>query len=877
MTTEIAEQIIALGQAARELLRFAWTRTPRSDRLANDGLIAVGKTFATDPSASAALLRRAIEPDHLRQHGHTELRWVAQHIKSIARGDPNLAVDIYYAAYGYSEESDDATNLGNSALLPLRSNRRQDYQGAWFLLSEAIPHILKDNLEAGVRAVVRALDGYVRRERHFDPNPGEPATESFSLGTADANFRTDWSHSWYRAGYQPNQDAPVLLKKFDDFLRDLSTGGDAGAKIAQILQVLSLEPDVVAAIWGSLLVAGAENPSLWARHLQPLACAAPIMVSSDTRYQLGSFIGKAYDHLAIDERRAIEGAILGLADDGPAGRSKAALAGCIPKPLIATSEMRAYLETLEESGKARPNARPFEIISSFGEFDTDGYLKSEGVSLEDAESAALREMMRGVESLSQQGGRPDLSSTSVRRQLSVLKALHKALATRFRGRVPDKLFEHATGLLAEAAGRLAHAAPAVLAAPPVKSGLKSILLFCAVSENPHYDAARAKDFHENLSWGGPSARTAAANGLILLTRASKSRDPGMMAAIRKLARDRAPQVRLQIIQSLAMLGVLDPVWAWSEVEHVLAKEPTRGVVASAIGALAGLTYLDIPRSIRGAKGVLRRYRNKWKPGMAMCRSSATTLIFDIHVFHSNAEADKFASDLMNDLPRNADTVRELTARYSDNLLKGSVTDARAVDNGPRVKVLSFYQSVTDGAFSEIEERAARLDMRTFNLWPEGEQAAVRDMFGILDEVSLRLRFAAGAHNDGSSPDEEISPERARLYWEAKPTFARLAGAVVAPVAHHLIEALETFIPLDPAGVFALAAQAVRSAERGGYSDESAAAALVVRIIQRYLADYRVVFSDSARLDDLMDCLDVFVRAGWPAAQSLTFKVGEIWR
>jgi hypothetical protein len=42
-------------------------------------------------------------------------------------------------------------------------------------------------------------------------------------------------------------------------------------------------------------------------------------------------------------------------------------------------------------------------------------------------------------------------------------------------------------------------------------------------------------------------------------------------------------------------------------------------------------------------------------------------------------------------------------------------------------------------------------------------------------------------------------------------------------------------------------------------------------------DYRAIFADHARLDDLMDCLDVFVRAGWPAAQSLTFKVGEIWR
>jgi hypothetical protein len=37
--------------------------------------------------------------------------------------------------------------------------------------------------------------------------------------------------------------------------------------------------------------------------------------------------------------------------------------------------------------------------------------------------------------------------------------------------------------------------------------------------------------------------------------------------------------------------------------------------------------------------------------------------------------------------------------------------------------------------------------------------------------------------------------------------------------------------------------------------------------------HREVFVESNRLDDLMDCADVFVRAGWPNAQALTFRLG----
>src|SRR5664279_3465378 len=98
--TATSNQIASVGKAARDLLRFAWTRKPRPDLMIINGITAVAKTFASDPAASAVLLRQAIEPDHLKEDGYRELRWIAQQIKIIEKNDPNLAVDIYRAAYG---------------------------------------------------------------------------------------------------------------------------------------------------------------------------------------------------------------------------------------------------------------------------------------------------------------------------------------------------------------------------------------------------------------------------------------------------------------------------------------------------------------------------------------------------------------------------------------------------------------------------------------------------------------------------------------------------------------------------------------------------------------------------------------------------------
>jgi hypothetical protein len=872
--TATPEQISAIGSAARELLRFAWARQPRADILVINGLIAAAKTFATDVTASAALLRQAIEPEHLRKYGYKELSWIVRQIGIIAKNDPNMAVEIYAAAYGYSESSGDSTNMGNSVLLSLTSNRRQDYEGAWFQLAEALPSLLDGNLEAGVRALARGLDGYVGRQCH-SAYPGEPTSASFSLGQVTAKFKPDWSHSWYRGGFQPRQDAPVLLTKFDEYLQRIAGDNEAKDKIRRMLTTLAQESGV-AAIWASLLIAGTQNPALYARLLAPLASAAPILLSSDTRYQAGAFITAAYEHLLDDERATIERAILALSGERE-DRSKVALAGCIPKSLIATTEMRTYVEHAEQAGALRPNVPPIRYTSSFRAFDTDAYLESEGVSLEEPESAALRELMRNVEVLSTAAGTPDLSVRSVRSQLPALEALRKGLANRLRGNVPNTLFEHATGKLAEAASRIARAAPAVLKAPSIKVALKRILLFCAASDNPRYDAAEEKRFHESLSWGGPSARALAAEGFLNLIRADKNRDSQIMAAVHKLARDPVAHVRLQIIQNLAMLRILDPTWSWSEMEYVLAKEPTRGVVSGALTSLGRLADLDIPRAIRLAKALIRRYRKKKGAGMAHSRSSAETLIFDIHIHRDIAEADTFASALMDDVQKNSEIIKHLVARYSDNLLSGSVDKPEAADNRPRQKTLNFYRVVTERAFAEIDKRAASLDIRKFDAWPGSDQETVRQMFSILDEVSIRLRIAAGTHDEGATPAIDVSPQHPRLYREAQSLFARLAGATVASIAHNLIQALETFIPIDPPGVFALIAESVRSAEQGRYALESMAVDLIVRIVERYLADYRSVFADRARLDDLMDCLDVFVRAGWPSAQALTFRLGEIWR
>jgi hypothetical protein len=65
---------------------------------------------------------------------------------------------------------------------------------------------------------------------------------------------------------------------------------------------------------------------------------------------------------------------------------------------------------------------------------------------------------------------------------------------------------------------------------------------------------------------------------------------------------------------------------------------------------------------------------------------------------------------------------------------------------------------------------------------------------------------------------------------------------------------------------------------GGYQFEQMAADLVVRLVERYLAEYRELLQNDPKCRQaLVELLDTFVRAGWPAARQLTYRLEEIFR
>jgi hypothetical protein len=866
----VPEQTVPTGMAARRLLEYGLSRQPRASHLIIAAIIAVAKTMGTDPEASSHILHRLIEPSHLAEFGYEELRWLASNIGALAKHDLPLVVDIYQAAYGYEDSRHDAkTNIGNSGILPLTSNRRQDYQSAWYQLEQAAIPLLEESAVEGTRAVAHAILGYVQRERRSYIE-GTPIPEAFTLGGRTAHYLADDSHIWYRGGFREPNDGPALLAKWDAFLSDLASSPNAAVQLQRILHTLADEAGL-AVLWGAMLVIGSQHASEFAAVLAPLAAASPVLAGDDTRYQAGQFITVAYPYLSADQRRDIETAILSITHD----RTKEALASCVPESLVITVPMAELLTALRSRPKPTVNTPPYLITSESRAFDTDAYLRELGVKTSEPANSKLRDAMKPVEALPQAVQGPEITREIAETRLGPIDHLLAELKQTPKDSVDSKLYEHATGALADAASRTALAPQEVIRDPDVRRHLLAALAFAANSENPHFDPRVEEKFHDDLAWGGPSARTSAARGLICLVRTDMAQDADAMAIIHELARDPVCHVRLQIIENLHVLHKLEPDWMWGEYERVVQYEPTRGVVDAALQSAARIAFLDESRFVALAKCALTRYAEEAGPGIDSCRTTASSLIADIYVSTDNAEAQDFVLEQIRNFPTNAGLLKLWVSRFSSLLLVGSTTDPTDRENVTRAKTLGLYQAVLNASHAEADRIGKTHDIQKFGTWPKAQQDALREMFDVMDAVVMRLFFAAGGDNEEIK--HSVTDLRIRLYAEIRPFLEKLSDVIVVHVAHYLVQTLESFVAIDAAGVFELIARSVRASEKGGYTLESMGADLVVRIVERYLAEHREVFAGQARLNDLMDCLDAFVRAGWPAAQALTFRLGEIWR
>jgi hypothetical protein len=873
------QQRVNVGKASRRLFLLAWQQPSRDSRLIIHGIQGVCRTFDTDPAESASLIRRCLDPQHIKEFGFEELPWLAREINGFISLDPLLVEEIYVATFENPEESLELTSLTDSRILGMASHKRQDYAMAFYALAKAYPNFLTTNPVHATRALVKVMEAYVAQQHTH----GQVLEEEFDFRGKRAQLRSDLSSIWdARAGRPSHEDA---LKILDIFERQLEAMGQrSDSEVLQIVIGTIVERNRLACIWGRLLRLAARLPSTIGLILSPLASAAPILSFLDTSYLAGEYLKIIFTDLDVDEREAIERTILALGDE-PADVERAEkvrnrLLGCLPFDTLITPEAKDLATRLQRAGELPPNIPPFTIgeveSRAYGE---DEYLRERGVALEAEPNTRVRELIRLLEKFDETHRNQKPNTAEIEAIVPTLRELKEAITSTVAGEVHPKLSESAWDHLAEVCIRISEA-DGFSCLSEIGALAYSILMAASYQAEPEYYQEHDEHFDSAPSWGRPAPRVEAAQGLISLGRMSDCATPELLERIESLSRDSVPAVRLQIAANLSLLYKSAINLMWDILERLCRDEQSRGVLQFVIGGpIERLADPHTERIVGLVKEILDRIRTG--PGAKAVREGCVGLLARLYLWRGSPVCEESVLDIITHPSQYPDEIDSIVNVLQEPLQYGLADSSMDPEHAAvRQRTWRLVELLIQSSTERLSYIQSSHSGEIFEEWSIYEKETFKALVRLIDHIGDVIYFSSGAygHADGDDARALEASARAQFYREATTVLDKLADIGLASLAHHLLETLESFISFDPAGVFLRIAHVVRAGQQGGYQYESMAADLLVRLVERYLAEYRPILRevDGCR-QALLEVLDIFVRAGWPSARRLTYHLEEIFR
>lgn len=875
--TLTAPQREKIGTAARRFFEFVWELTPRDSRLVISAIRAVCRTFSSDPTQSAVLLRKCLEETHLAKYGYEEIPWLAHEISWLFSVDPELVAEIYEATFRHEEKSKDPTSMGGSQIIPMTSNRAQDYRLTQYSLAEAFPKFLELAPIFATHALIGVIKAYVAQRHSWGT---EIAEEVFDFNGQEARIKSDYSSMWDTGAAHQHDDPIKMLDAFEAYLSQIAK--QEHLQQCQDILATLIENNSMAVIWKRLLKCGARSPDTWGQEIQPLAWARPILICTDTNKEAGDFLNTMFGRLSAEVRERIERVILLIPvsvskeEHGQWIRNR--LLGCLPPKQLVTDEARQLIEKLAKADQIPPNIPHV----SFGPFTSrsislEEYLAEEGVPVEEEPNQHLIELEKIVEPFSRKYQNAEPTNEDIQNILPILINLHNALLTADEDGVHPQQKSHSWGRLAEGCERIARYEE-LSCEEETGSFVRTALLEAAdypdPSPHPEYDA----QFDRIPSWGSPAARIDAADGLIVLARHPSCVNEAVLGKIEKLSNDPVPAVRFQIATKLNAMYNTAPELMWRLLEKFSNDEVSNGVLQGLLGGpINRLLRSNVDRVINLIKIIYDRITEG--EGAQSIRETCASAFAGVYVWHDHALCREVAFEIAenplgfsHEAGRIVVTLREPLAYEED---------------GVRRRSLDLMQRTLRSVHREWNKLIEQQADKPTNSLSEAEQEQIKTLAQLVDSIGSELYFTSGAFREGKQLGNETDTthilnqtEKQKFFEETRGLFEELAQFNLPRVTHHLLQTLEPMVPVAPAEVFLQIGYIVRASEPSGYQYESLAADLVVKLVERYLAvaEYRIILRER---DDcrrtLIEILDIFVRAGWPSARRLTYRMEEIFR
>lgn len=860
-----SDEMSALGISSRSLLDWAWSQVPVPRQELQVALEGVARSCSSDPSATDALLSRALDLERIPESGSVELRPLAEEIPALALCVPDLVARLYETAFGYDVESEERIPMGSGQILRLTTTPRQDWEMVRYALAQEYPVILETDLSVAVRALAAACTHEASRWSAY------LARRPIRLNTVhgEAEAVADGSDYWGASGY--HRDVASMLDAFENTLAEADADS---AKVDSMLRVLVREP-LPAAIWGRVLRAATRSPEKLAALVAGIPASPDALMSSDLRDPICDLLRVGPSVWGAEAQAKVEDALVSLPERYPAdqrdaiGLRRGHFLTCMPADELRSAIARELLEAVEAAdteGLQRERTR-----SARWEASDDDELLRRAI---EPEHVPTRDLLRAIEPVSQFVSAHVNNAPSTDEARAVIGPILRLRELRYelRDEVEESRLDDAQAWLSEAAAALASQTPLSGEKPGIELALE-LALEGVTGAIPRSDPDLEQFDKGSPGWGVPSGRIDAARALLLLGRDPQLARPELLAAIDDLAKDEHPAVRWMVAHGLGFARQSDPEAVWALVTRIAEHEPSAQVLQALLRPLSA--FLD-ERLDEVAATIRRLYDREFvgRRNESLIRA-LTSFLVELWVWRGHSSGRRLVDEWVEDIFPTAAVAHSVFYDLRRPVTYGAddVQDSRI-----RQRAIAVWVDLTRAASDAF--RAAETAVEAGEEPTEKRAAELTAVAQMLDASATELYFGSGAYAEQRDTGEEplSSSVRRRFYREGWRIVDVLATVGVPSIAHHVLETLAAYVEIDPRGILLRIGDVIDSGRRWGYQLEGLAEKEFVGLVEVYLASHRdLLLGDRESRQVLINSLSAFVEAGWPSARRLLYGLDDMFR
>ena len=407
--------------------------------------------------------------------------------------------------------------------------------------------------------------------------------------------------------------------------------------------------------------------------------------------------------------------------------------------------------------------------------------------------------------------------------------------------------------------------------------IKALLLGAASYSSPVHHPENDKHFDNHPSWGSPAARVDAAHGVVRLGRHATCADAALLETIKRLATDDVPAVRFQVAIYLNSLYYTAPELMWELLERMSREDQSRGVLQGMlVGSLNPLAPHHPDRVTDCVLAIFERFRDG--NGAAELRRHCASIITGLYLWQNQPVCGELVGKIIENPATYSTEANQIVFDIRNWLNVGPIEPPNSQQDFVRTNSFKLLEHMLEAVRDGLQTLSEKNGTTPFQSWSNEEQERAQKLAGVAEQVCTHVYFFSGAYKDQEGKIPLGAPERTRFLRESRRVLELLSDFGYPRLTHHLLQMLEYLVDFDPEEVFLLVGRVVRNGRQGYYQYEPMAADLVVRLVERFIAEFRHILQENEECRrTLIEILDTFVEAGWPSARRLTYRMEDIFR